>query len=69
LESHPSNDKMGWKFHMDNWTFGMTMTLLGMGGTFLTLGILILFMDLLKRAFPLPEPPGRAEESQKGGGR
>jgi len=54
---------------MDNWTFGMTMTLLGMGGTFLTLGILILFMDLLKRAFPLPEPPGRAEESQKGGGR
>ena len=54
---------------MDIWTFGMTMTLLGMGGTFLTLTILIIFMSLLKKMFPVPEPPGRAEAPQKEGSR
>ncbi|MBE0627336.1 MAG: OadG family protein [Burkholderiales bacterium] len=40
---------------MDNakWTFGLTMMIVGMGGTFLTLWILSLVMDLLKRVFPL----------------
>jgi|GEM_PF-443423 len=40
---------------MDNakWTFGLTMMIVGMGGTFLTLWILGLVMDLLKKAFPL----------------
>ena len=40
---------------MDNakWTFGLTMMIVGMGGTFLTLWILGLVMDLLKKIFPL----------------
>ena len=38
---------------MDNWTFGITMIVVGMGGTLLTLWILSLLMTLLKRAFPL----------------
>ena len=38
--------------HMDNWTFGITMIIVGMGGTLLTLWILSLIMGVLKRAFP-----------------
>jgi hypothetical protein len=40
---------------MDNakWTFGLTMMIVGMGGTFLTLWILGLVMDALKKVFPL----------------
>ena len=37
---------------MDNWTFGITMLVVGMGGTVLTLWILSLIMSLLKKAFP-----------------
>ena len=37
---------------MDNWTFGITMVVVGMGGTLLTLCILSLLMGLLKRVFP-----------------
>jgi hypothetical protein len=37
---------------MDNWTFGITMVIVGMGGTVLTLWILSLIMSGLKRAFP-----------------
>jgi len=37
---------------MDNWTFGITMIVVGMGGTLLTLGILSLLMGFLKTAFP-----------------
>jgi Na+-transporting methylmalonyl-CoA/oxaloacetate decarboxylase gamma subunit len=37
---------------MDNWTFGITMLVLGMGGTLLTLWILSLLMSLLKKVFP-----------------
>jgi Na+-transporting methylmalonyl-CoA/oxaloacetate decarboxylase gamma subunit len=36
-----------------NWAFGLTMMIVGMGGTFLTLWILSLVMDMLKRVFPL----------------
>jgi len=41
--------------HMDtaNWTFGLTMMIVGMGGTFLTLWVLSLVMDMLKKVFPL----------------
>jgi Na+-transporting methylmalonyl-CoA/oxaloacetate decarboxylase gamma subunit len=39
--------------YMDNWTFGIMVTVVGMGGTILTLWILSLFTVLLKRAFPL----------------
>ena len=38
---------------MDNWTFGITMIVVGMGGTILTLWILSLLMSLLKKCFPL----------------
>jgi len=37
---------------MDNWTFGITMMIVGMGGTLLTLWILSLIMSLLKSFFP-----------------
>ena len=37
---------------MDNWTFGVTMIVVGMGGTVLTLWILSLIMSLLKKSFP-----------------
>jgi Na+-transporting methylmalonyl-CoA/oxaloacetate decarboxylase gamma subunit len=37
---------------MDNWTFGMTMVIVGMGGTLLTLWILSLLMSLMKKIFP-----------------
>ena len=37
---------------MDNWTFGVTMIIVGMGGTILTLWILSLIMSLLKKSFP-----------------
>ena len=36
---------------MDNWTFGITMIIVGMGGTLLTLWILSLIMSGLKKAF------------------
>lgn len=37
---------------MDNWTFGWTMIVVGMGGTLATLGLFALLMGLLKRVFP-----------------
>lgn len=49
---------------MDNakWTFGLTMMIVGMGGTFLTLWILSLVMDLLKKIFPLAPKAAAAEK-------
>lgn len=38
---------------MDNWTFGITMIIVGMGGTLLTLWILSLLMSFMKRFFPI----------------
>jgi hypothetical protein len=38
---------------MDNWTFGITMIVVGMGGTVLTLWILSLLMSFMKRIFPI----------------
>ena len=40
---------------MDNFTFGFTMLVVGMGGTLLTLGIMSAIMVLLKRIFPLKQ--------------
>jgi hypothetical protein len=40
---------------MDNWTFGITMVVVGMGGTLLTLWVLSLVMGILKRVFPFKE--------------
>lgn len=44
---------------MDNWTFGITMTVVGTGATFIILGILVLLIGLLKKAFPVPGGPGQ----------
>jgi hypothetical protein len=37
---------------MDNWTFGVTMMVVGMGGTLLTLWVMSLIMSLLGKLFP-----------------
>jgi Na+-transporting methylmalonyl-CoA/oxaloacetate decarboxylase gamma subunit len=37
---------------MDNFTFGVTMMICGMGGTILTLYIMSLIMSLLGKLFP-----------------
>lgn len=39
----------------DKWAFGLTMMVVGMGGTFLTLWVLGLVMELLKKLFPLAD--------------
>ena len=46
-----------------NWTFGLTMMIVGMGGTFLTLWILSLVMDALKKIYPLKEETDSAKKS------
>jgi Na+-transporting methylmalonyl-CoA/oxaloacetate decarboxylase gamma subunit len=45
---------------MDNFTFGITMLVCGMGGTILTLCIMSLVMGLLGKLFP--EKPAKKEE-------
>lgn len=40
---------------MDNWTFGLTMLIVGMGGTLAALGALAVMMGLLKKLFPVKE--------------
>jgi hypothetical protein len=42
---------------MDKWTFGLTMMVVAGGGTFVTLWVLGLVVDLLKRLFPLAKEP------------
>ncbi len=37
---------------MDKYTFGLTMLVVGMGGTLLTLGLMSVIMTILKRIFP-----------------
>lgn len=37
---------------MDKWTFGLTMLVVGMGGTIATLIIFSLIMSVLKKIFP-----------------
>ena len=46
---------------MDNWTFGITMIVLGMGGTLVTLWILSIFMSILKKAFPYEHNEGEGK--------
>lgn len=55
---------------MDRVTFGMTMMIVGMGGTILTLWVLSIVMNLLKKAFPCPEKDEPSKQgSADGGGR
>ena len=37
---------------MDKWTFGLTMLVVGMGGTIVTLMLFSLIMSVLKKVFP-----------------
>ncbi len=37
---------------MDKWTLGLTLLLVGMGGTIATLGFMSLIMAILKKVFP-----------------
>jgi Na+-transporting methylmalonyl-CoA/oxaloacetate decarboxylase gamma subunit len=46
---------------MGKWDFGITMMLVGMGGTLLTLWILSLLMQLLKKIFPITKEDGASE--------
>ena len=48
---------------MDKMTFGVTVMVVGMGGTLLTLWILSLLMNVLKKIFPVDEQNG----AKKGG--
>jgi hypothetical protein len=54
LKWKPFYTLLGGKLNMkmDNWTFGITMIVVGMGGTILTLWILSLIMSLLKKLLP-----------------
>jgi Oxaloacetate decarboxylase, gamma chain len=47
---------------MDKWAFGLTVTVVGITGTFLTLWLISLVIDLLKKAFPLQEPQEKKAE-------
>lgn len=40
---------------MDNWTFGFTLMVVGMGGTLVALGVLALLMAALKKLFPIED--------------
>ena len=43
---------------MDKYTFGLTMLIVGMGGTLLTLGVMSVIMTILKKLFPYREEVG-----------
>jgi len=40
---------------MNNWEFGVTMIIVGMGGTLAVLALFAVFMVLLKKIFPFRE--------------
>ncbi len=40
---------------MDNWTFGFTMIIVGMGGTLAVLALFAVLMVLIKKIFPFVE--------------
>ena len=49
---------------MDKWSFGFTMMIVGVGGTFITLAVLIFAIELLKKVFPLSaENDGESKQS------
>jgi hypothetical protein len=52
---------------MDNLSFGVTMTVVGMGGTFLAIAVIILGMNILKMVFPLSKSPESSEGSPRRG--
>ncbi len=47
---------------MSNLSYGFIIMVVGMGGTLLSLGILIVAINLLKRAFPLQKEEQEGKE-------
>ena len=45
----------------DPWLFGWTLTILGMGGTLVSLWVLSLLIGLLKKLFPFEGEPAQRE--------
>ena len=45
----------------DRWTYGLTLTIVGMGGTLLSLWVLSLLIAALKKIFPREPEPGAKE--------
>jgi len=60
MEKYGVYPKMGGIImEMDNFTFGMTLLVVGMGGTLVTLGIMAMVMAALGKLFPdKPEKEG-----------
>jgi hypothetical protein len=60
IDYHPASlrDLGETSMEMDKWSFGLTMMIIGMGGTFLTLWVLSLVIDVLKKVFPLADKAG-----------
>jgi Na+-transporting methylmalonyl-CoA/oxaloacetate decarboxylase gamma subunit len=54
-----SYEKEVFIMEMDNFTFGITMLVAGMGGTLVTLGLLSLMMAGLGKLFPYKEDEGK----------
>lgn len=50
---------------MDKSTFGITMTIVGMGSTLLSLWFLTLIVNLLKRIFPTGESDEKMKMKEK----
>ncbi len=50
---------------MDTFTFGITMTIVGMGSTLLSLWFLTLIINLLKRIFPYQESNNEKKKEAK----
>ena len=52
---------------MDKWTFGITVTIVGMGGTLITLYVLSIIMNILKKLLPLSQEEKPQQAGQSGG--
>lgn len=48
---------------MSNLMYGAVITVVGMGGTLVSLGCIVLLVMLLKKIFPYREPEGEGKES------
>jgi Na+-transporting methylmalonyl-CoA/oxaloacetate decarboxylase gamma subunit len=49
---------------MDEWTFGITMMVVGTGGTFITMAVLILVTYIFKKIFPVERAPESADNAK-----
>jgi len=45
----------------EQWVFGLTLTIVGMGGTLASLWVLSLLIGLLKKLFPFEGEPAQRE--------